>query len=118
MLIGYDDPAVATKILRDFIKAEKRDEKMKITVGVLDGNLLQAEELLAVAQSAVESGAVLDAAFRYARAGPWRGLCAEWGIERARWSVGCNSGQEKGEGDMATAEGNYHRMNSSRPSRA
>jgi large subunit ribosomal protein L7/L12 len=72
MLIGYDDPAVATKILRDFIKAEKRDEKMKITVGVLDGNLLQAEQLLAVAS--LPSKAVLISMLLSAMQGPARGL--------------------------------------------
>ena len=31
--IGYDDPALPAKILRDFIAKEKRDKKMRITVG-------------------------------------------------------------------------------------
>src|SRR6266513_5144838 len=47
--IGYDDPALPAKILRDFIAKEKRDKKMRITVGVVDGNLLDASQVKAVA---------------------------------------------------------------------
>ena len=31
LVIGYDDPVLPAKILRDFIQAEKRSEKMKVT---------------------------------------------------------------------------------------
>jgi large subunit ribosomal protein L7/L12 len=105
MLIGYDDPAVATKILRDFIKAEKRDEKMKITVGVLDGNLLQAEQLLAVAS--LPSKAVLISMLLSAMQGPARGLVyALSGLLRGLVGVlAAIQDKKKGEGDMATAEG-------------
>jgi len=47
--IGYEDPAVPAKILRDFIAKEKRDKKMRITVGVVEGNLLDAVRVKAVA---------------------------------------------------------------------
>ena len=105
MLIGYDDPAVATKILRDFIKAEKRDEKMKITVGVLDGNLLQAEQLLAVASLPLI--AVLISMLLSAMQGPARGLVyALSGLLRGLVGVlTAIQDKKKGEGDMATAEG-------------
>ena len=105
MLIGYDDPAVATKILRDFIKAEKRDEKMKITVGVLDGNLLQAEQILAVAS--LPSKAVLISMLLSAMQGPARGLVyALSGLLRGLVGVlAAIQDKKKGEGDMATAEG-------------
>ena len=104
MLIGYDDPAVATKILRDFIKAEKRDEKMKITVGVLDGQLLQAEQLLAVAS--LPSKAVLISMLLSAMQGPARGLVyALSGLLRGFVGVlAAIQDKKKGEGDMATAE--------------
>jgi large subunit ribosomal protein L7/L12 len=104
MLIGYDDPAVATKILRDFIKAEKRDEKMKITVGVLDGNLLQAEQLLAVAS--LPSKIVLISMLLSAMQGPARGLVyALSGLLRGLVGVlAAIQDKKKGEGDMATAE--------------
>ena len=45
LVIGYDDPVLPAKILRDFIQAEKRSEKMKVTVGVLEGRLVQAADL-------------------------------------------------------------------------
>jgi large subunit ribosomal protein L7/L12 len=104
MLIGYDDPAVATKILRDFIKAEKRDEKMKITVGVLDGNLLQAEQLLAVASLPSKAG--LISMLLSAMQGPARGLVyALSGLLRGLVGVlAAIQDKKKGEGDMATAE--------------
>ena len=47
--IGYDDPALPAKILRDFIAKEKRDKKMRITVGVVEGSLLDAARVKAVA---------------------------------------------------------------------
>lgn len=105
VLIGYDDPAVATKILRDFMKAEKREEKMKITVGVLDGNLLQAEQLLAVAS--LPSKAVLISMLLSAMQGPARGLVyALSGLMRGLVGVlAAIQDKKKGEGDMATAEG-------------
>lgn len=105
VLIGYDDPAVATKILRDFIKAEKREEKMKITVGVLEGNLLQAEQLLAVAS--LPSKAVLISMLLSAMQGPARGLVyALSGLMRGLVGVlAAIQDKKKGEGDMATAEG-------------
>ena len=105
VLIGYDDPAIATKILRDFIKAEKREEKIKITVGVLDGNLLQAEQLLAVAS--LPSKAVLISMLLSAMQGPARGLVyALSGLIRGLVGVlAAIQDKKKGEGDMATAEG-------------
>ena len=47
--IGYDDPALPAKILRDFIAKGKRDKKIRITVGVVEGNLLDAVRVKAVA---------------------------------------------------------------------
>ena len=47
--IGYDDPALPAKILRDFIAKEKRDQKIRITVGMIDGNVFDAARLKAVA---------------------------------------------------------------------
>jgi len=48
--IGYDDPALPTKILRDFIAKEKRDKKMRITVGMVEGNVFDAARIKAVAE--------------------------------------------------------------------
>lgn len=47
--IGYDDPALPARVLRDFIAKEKRDKKMRITVGVVEGNLLDAARVKVVA---------------------------------------------------------------------
>jgi large subunit ribosomal protein L7/L12 len=47
--IGYDDPALPAKILRDFIAKGKRDKKMRITVGVVEGSLLDAVRVKAIA---------------------------------------------------------------------
>jgi len=47
--IGYDDPALPAKILRDFIAKEKRDKKMRITAGVVEGILLDAPRIKAIA---------------------------------------------------------------------
>src|SRR5437660_8823802 len=47
--ISYDDPALPAKILRDFIAKDKRDQRMRIKVGVVEGNLLDASRVKAVA---------------------------------------------------------------------
>jgi len=47
--IGYDDPALPAKILRDFIAKEKRDKKMRITIGMVNGSVLDAARIRAVA---------------------------------------------------------------------
>ncbi len=105
LTIGYDDPALPTKILRDFIKAEKRDEKMRITVGVLEGKVLQAPQLLAVAS--LPSREVLLAMLLSAMQGPVRGVVTTLsGVLRKLVGVMVAiQDKKKGEGDMPTAEG-------------
>lgn len=46
VIIGYDDPVVATKVLKEFAE---REEKLKIKVGVLEGQLLDRQALRTVA---------------------------------------------------------------------
>ncbi len=72
LMIGYDDPVLPTKILRDFIKGEKREEKIKIAVGVLDGKLVQAAQIAAVAS--LPSRPVLLSILLSTMQGPVRGL--------------------------------------------
>lgn len=72
VVIGYDDPVLPTKVLRDFIGAEKRDEKMRITVGVVDGKVVQPTDLEAVAKLPKKD--VLLAMLFSAMQGPIRGL--------------------------------------------
>ena len=72
VVIGYDDPVLPTKVLRDFIGAEKRDEKIRITIGVLEGKIVQADELAAVAK--LPKKEVLVAMLLSALQGPIRGV--------------------------------------------
>lgn len=72
VVIGYDDPVLPTKVLRDFIGAEKRDEKIRITVGVVDGKVVQRADLEAVAK--LPKREVLLAMLFSAMQGPIRGL--------------------------------------------
>jgi len=72
LMIGYDDPVLPTKILRDFIKGEKREEKIRIAVGVLDGKLVQAAQITAVAS--LPSKPVLLSMLLSTMQGPVRGL--------------------------------------------
>src|SRR6185503_14985042 len=66
--IGYDDPALPAKILRDFIAKEKRDKKMRIMVGMVDGNVFDAARIKAVAE--LPSRQVLLAMLLSAMQGP------------------------------------------------
>ena len=72
LMIGYDDPVLPTKILWDFIKGEKREEKIKIAIGVLDGKLVQPAQIMAMAS--LPSKPVLLAMLLSAMQGPVRGL--------------------------------------------
>jgi large subunit ribosomal protein L7/L12 len=72
LMIGYDDPVLPTKILRDFIKGEKREEKIRIAVGVLDGKLVQPAQIAAVAS--LPSKPALLAMLLSTMQGPVRGL--------------------------------------------
>lgn len=105
LIIGYDDPVLPTKILRDFIKTDKRDEKMKIMAGVLEGRLLQAPQLVAVANLPTKD--VLLSMLLSALQGPTRGLVyALSGLLRKLVGViVAIQDKRKGEGDMPTAEG-------------
>ena len=105
MMIGYDDPVLPTKIFRDFIRAEKREDRIKITVGVLEGHLLPAPRLLAVAS--LPSRETLLSMVLSAMQGPVRGLVfALSGLVRGLVGViVAIQDKKKGEGDMPTAEG-------------
>ena len=105
IVIGYDDPALPTKILRDFIRAEKREEKMKMTVGILDGKLLQSTQLIAVASLPTKD--VLLSMVLSAMQGPARGLVyALSGLLRGLVGVMIAiQDKKKGEGSMPTTEG-------------
>lgn len=105
VVIGYDDPVLPTKLLRDFLKAEKRDEKMRITTGVLEGKRLEPVQLVAVAN--LPSKDVLLGMLLSALQGPIRGVVYTLsGILRKLVGVMVAiQEKKKGEGDMPTAEG-------------
>jgi large subunit ribosomal protein L7/L12 len=105
VVIGYDDPVLPAKVLRDFIGAEKRQEKMRITIGVLEGKVLQANELAAVAQ--LPKKEVLIAMLLSAMQGPIRGVVYTLSAVLTKFVrvIAAIQDKRKGEGDMPATEG-------------
>jgi len=105
MVIGYDDPVLPTKILRDFIAAEKRDEKIRITLGVLEGKVVQAADLAAVAK--LPKKEVLIAMLLSAMQGPMRGVVYTLNAVLTKFVrvIAAIQDKRKGEGDMPAIEG-------------
>ena len=103
--IGYDDPALPAKILRDFIAKEKRDKKMRITAGMVDGNVFDAARIKAVAE--LPSRAVLLAMLLSAMQGPVRGFMFTLSgvVRKFIGVIIAVQEKKKGEGEMPTAEG-------------
>ena len=105
LVIGYDDPVLPAKILRDFIQAEKRSEKIKVTVGVLEGKLVQATDLAAIAQ--LPKKEVLIAMLLSAMQGPIRGVVYALSGVLSKFVrvIAAIQDKKKGEGDMSAAAG-------------
>lgn len=105
LVIGYDDPILPAKILRDFIRTEKREEKIRIMGGVLEGRLLDAPKLVAVADLPPKQ--VLLSMLLSAIQGPVRGLVfALNGFLRGLIGVlVAIQEKKKGEEAMPTTEG-------------
>jgi large subunit ribosomal protein L7/L12 len=101
MVIGYDDPVLPAKILRDWIGAEKRDEKIKVTVGVLEGKIVQAADLAAIAK--LPKKEVLIAMLLSAMQGPIRGVVYTLSAVLSKFVrvVAAIQDKKKGEGDMS-----------------
>jgi len=101
-VIGYDDPVLPAKILRDFILAEKREQKIKITIGVLEGKVVQPAELAAVAK--LPKKEVLIAMLLSAMQGPARGLVYTLSAVLSKFVrvIAAIQDKRKGEGDMST----------------
>ena len=101
MVIGYDDPVLPAKILRDWIGAEKREEKIKVTVGVLEGKLVQAADLAAIAK--LPKKEVLIAMLLSAMQGPIRGMVYTLSAVLSKFVrvVAAIQDKKKGEGDMS-----------------
>ena len=102
LVIGYDDPVLPAKILRDFIQAEKREQKIKITIGVLEGKVVQPAELAAVAK--LPKKEVLIAMLLSAMQGPARGLVYTLSAVLSKFVrvIAAIQDKRKGEGDMST----------------
>lgn len=102
LVIGYDDPVLPTKILRDFILAEKREEKIRITIGVLEGKVVQPAELAAVAK--LPKKEVLIAMLLSAMQGPARGLVYTLSavLSKLVRVIAAIQDKRKGDGDMST----------------
>lgn len=104
VVIGYDDPVLPAKILRDFIKQEKCDEKILWRGGVIEGKALDPAQLIATA--ALPSKEVLLSMLLSAMQGPLRGMAGVLqGILRGFAAVLLAiQDKKKGEGEMAATE--------------
>lgn len=105
VVIGYDDPVLPTKVLKDFIEAEKREEKIRMTAGVLEGKILQPSELAAVAT--LPKKEVLVAMLLSAMQGPIRGVVYTLSAVLSKFVrvIAAIQDKRKGEGDMPATEG-------------
>jgi len=90
-----------TKILKDFIAAEKREEKIRITLGVLEGKVVQPAELAAVAK--LPKKEVLIAMLLSAMQGPIRGVVYTLNAVLTNFVrvIAAIQDKRKGEGDMS-----------------
>ena len=103
LVIGYDDPVLPTKVIRDFIRAEKCEDKLQIRGAVLDGEELDPVRLSSVADlpSKAELLSMLLSAFQ----GPIRGFVGVLGqVVRSIVAVLAaiqENKTQKGEGEMS-----------------
>ncbi|MSQ78008.1 MAG: 50S ribosomal protein L7/L12 [Nitrospiraceae bacterium] len=104
LMIGYDDPVLPTKILWDFIKGEKREEKIKIAIGVLDGKLMQPAQIAAVAS--LPPKLVLLAMLLSTMQGPVRGLVYTLNGVLGKFVrvLAAIQGTKKGDSDMSATQ--------------
>ena len=105
VVIGYDDPVLPTKVLKEFIGAEKREEKIRMTAGALEGKILQPAELAAVAR--LPKKEVLVAMLLSAMQGPIRGVVYTLNAVLSKFVrvIAAIQDKRKGEGDMPATEG-------------
>jgi len=101
IVIGYDDPVLPTKVLRDFIGAEKRAEKIRMMVGVLEGKVVKPADLAAVAN--LPKKEVLIAMLLSAMQGPIRGVVYTLNAVLLKFVrvIAAIQDKKKGEGDMS-----------------
>lgn len=101
LVIGHDDPVLPTKILRDFIRAEKCHEKIQWRGGVLEGETLEPAQLIAIAD--LPSRDILLSMLLSAMQSPMQGFAgALKGILRSFLAVlFAIEDKKKGDGEMA-----------------
>lgn len=101
VVIGYDDPILPAKILREFVRNEKCEEKIRYQGGILEGNALDPAQLVAVAD--LPSKDDLLSMLLSALQGPIRGLvCTLNGIYRELVAVlAAIEDKKKGDGSMS-----------------
>ena len=106
LVVGYDDPVLPTKVLRDFIKSEKCEKKLYIKGGVLDGESLDVPRLASVAD--LPSKPELLSMLLSGLQGPIRGFVGVLGqIVRSIVAVLAaiqENKTQKGEGEMSATE--------------
>ena len=104
VVIGYDDPVLPAKILRNFIKHEKCDEHIVWRGGVIEGKTLDPAQLIATAD--LPSKEALLSMLLSAVQGPLRGMVGVLqGILRGFAAVlVAIQDKKKGEGEMAATE--------------
>ncbi|GKS60491.1 hypothetical protein YTPLAS18_40180 [Nitrospira sp.] len=102
VVLGYDDPVTPTKVLKEFLGAEKREEKLRILVGVLEGKLLEAAQLNEVAKLPKKD--VLVSMLLSAMQGPARGLVFALSgiVKNLLYVISAIQDTKKGEGSMST----------------
>ena len=106
VVIGYDDPVLPAKVIRDFIKSEKCEEKLQLKGAILDGVELDPARISSVADlpSKSELLSMLLSAFQ----GPIRGFVGVLGqIVRSIVAVLAaiqENKTQKGEGEMSATE--------------
>jgi large subunit ribosomal protein L7/L12 len=106
IVIGYDDPVLPAKVIRDFIKSEKCEEKLQLKGAILDGSELDPARISSVADlpSRPELLSMLLSAFQ----GPIRGFVGVLGqIVRSIVAVLAaiqENKTQKGEGEMSATE--------------
>ena len=101
VVIGYDDPVLPAKVLRNFIKHEKCDANIIWRGGVIEGRALEPAQLIATAD--LPSKEVLLSMLLSAMQGPLRGMAGVLqGILRGFAAVlVAIQDKKKGEGEMA-----------------
>ena len=106
LVIGYDDPVLPAKVIKDFIKNERCEDRLRIKGGVLDGVTLDPGRLEAVAD--LPSKNELLSMFLSALQGPVRGFVVALnqivrGFVAVLAAIQENK-SKKGEGEMSATE--------------